>query len=145
MTPVAADVALWDALEARKAAPRRRVGKAVKDGLSERQIQRQIVKALRAIGIVCAHVPNGTRYSGDRLARVKQSAALIADGVLVGMPDLLCIHRDGRLGFLEIKRPGGVVSAEQERVAALMSMRSVPVAFVSSLDEALATVKGWGW
>lgn len=140
-----ADVALWSALEAVKPTPRRRVGKAVKGALSERQIQRQIVKALRAMGIVCAHVPNGAHYSGDEVARARQSAALVADGVIVGFPDLLCIHRDGRLGFMEIKRPGGVVSAEQERVAALMRSRSVLVAFVSSLDDALVTLMEWGW
>jgi hypothetical protein len=140
-----ADVAMWTALERVPSKPRRRIGKARKDGLSERQIQRQIVKTFRAMGIVVAHVPNGANLAGDSFARMKQSAALVADGVIVGFPDLILISRSGALGFLEIKRPGGSVSADQERVAALMGSRSVPVAFVASLDDAMAAVKGWGW
>jgi hypothetical protein len=143
--PVAADVALWDALEAVKAKPARRVGKARKDAPSERVVQRQIVRALRALGIITAHAPNGSHLAGDKLARMKQSAALVADGVLVGLPDLLCISRDGALGFIEVKREGGRVSSEQERVIALMNTRSVPVAVVCTLDDALAAVKSWGW
>jgi hypothetical protein len=140
-----ADIAMWTALEAVKAKPARRVGKARKDAPSERVVQRQIVKALRALGIVTAHCPNGSHLAGDSMARMKQSAALVADGVLVGFPDLLCISRTGALGFIEVKREGGRVSSDQERIIALLNTRSVPVAVVCTLDDALAAVRSWGW
>lgn len=142
---MSADVALWDAIESRWSEPLRRVGKARKDAPSERVVQRQIVKALRALGIVTAHCPNGSHLAGDADARMRQSAALVADGVLVGFPDLLCISRTGALGFIEVKREGGRVSSEQERVIALLNTRSVPVAVVCTLDDALAAVRSWGW
>lgn len=67
-----------------------RVGSAKDDcGLSERQIQRLIIKGLRKLGIRCAHVPNGAHLAGDAQARMRQMAALRADGLLPGFPDLL--------------------------------------------------------
>jgi hypothetical protein len=140
-----ADIAMWTALEAVKAKPARRVGKARKDAPSERVVQRQIVKALRALGIMAIHVPNGAYLNGDATARMKQSAALVADGVLVGFPDILAISRDGRLGLLEIKKEGGKVSAEQERVLALLATRRVPLEVVCTLDAALDALKRWGF
>jgi hypothetical protein len=142
---MSADVAMWAALEKVPSKPRRRIGKARKDAPSERVVQRQIVKALRALGIFTAHAPNGSHLAGDAEARMRQSAALVADGVLVGLPDLLCINRAGAVGFIEVKREGGRVSTDQERVIALLNTRSVPVAVVCTLDDALAAVRSWGW
>jgi hypothetical protein len=140
-----ADIAMWTALEAVEAKPARRVGKARKDAPSERVVQRQIVKALRALGIMAIHVPNGAYLHGDGMARMKQSAALVADGVLAGFPDILAISRDGAMGLLEIKKEGGKVSAEQERVLALLATRRVPLEVVCTLDAALDAVKRWGF
>jgi hypothetical protein len=142
---MSADVAAWTALEAKRSPAKRRVGKARAGAPSERVVQRSIVKALRQLGVVCVHVPNGTHLAGDIDQRMRQSAALIADGILPGFPDLLCINRSGAVGFLEVKKEGGAVSVEQERVAALIQSRGLPVGFVCSLDEALAAVRGWGW
>lgn len=135
----------WDALEKRKDAPKRRIGKARANAPKERVVQREIVKSLRRLGVIVAHVPNGAHLAGDVGQRMRQSAALVADGVMPGFPDLLCVGPRGAVAFMEVKREGGVVSADQERVTALIQSRGVPVAFVCTLDEALAAVRAWGW
>ena len=42
----------------------------------------------------------------------------------------------GRVGFLEMKRPGGVVSGDQERIHRALAARGCCVGFAASLDEA---------
>lgn len=123
-------------------APRKqRFGRAVKGGPSERIIQRGIVKALRRMGFLVVHVPNGAHlYGGQR-----QWQALKADGAMPGMVDLLCFDRDGKVAGLEIKKPGGVMSADQEACHKALKARKVRVATVTSLDEALDALKGWQW
>lgn len=128
-----------DALE--RPVKRTRVGKAVPGSPSERVIQRQIVKALRKAGLFVMHVPNGGHLVGGQ----RQWASLQADGAWAGFPDLLCFDRDGEVAALEIKKPGGEVSADQERCHKALKARRVRVAVVCSLDEALAALKGWGW
>jgi hypothetical protein len=132
-----------DALE--KPVRKPRFGKAVKGGPSERVIQRQIVAALRKLGILVHHSPNGSHLAGDRFARVKQTAALKADGMMAGFPDLLLIRRNGEAGFLEVKAPGGKLEASQEALFPKLQQRSSRVAVVTSLDEALDALRGWQW
>lgn len=129
----------------RRAKPRTRVGKAVKGGESERDIQRRIVKALRKIGVFVHHSPNASAMPGDRFAKLKQAAVLKADGMVAGFPDLLLIDRDGECAFMEIKRPGGSLEASQEAVLPKLRARSPRVAVVTSLDEALDALRRWGW
>ena len=136
-----ANIADWDAIERLPPVKRQRVGKAVKGGPSERVIQREIVKALRRMGLLVFHVPNGSHLVGG----YRQWQALQADGAMPGMCDLLLFDRDGEAAALEIKKPGGVVSAEQERCHKALKARRVKVAVVTSIDEALEALKGWGW
>jgi VRR-NUC domain len=145
MLTVTADVAAWTALEAKRAPAKRRVGKAVKGGPLESPIQRDIVKALRKLGYIVHHSPNGAPLGGDSIARAKQAAVLKADGRVEGWPDIVVIDQHGRHAYFEIKRPGGAVSDDQERVAAALWKRRVPMAFVSSLDGVLVALKTWGW
>ena len=140
-----ANIADWDALEMLKPKPKRRIGKARAGSPLESPIQREIVKALRKLGVIVHHSPNGANLPGDALAKAKQSAKLVADGMMPGWPDLTLINRQGNLGLMEVKREGGVVSADQEKVSELAQSRGVPVAFVCTLDEALAAVSSWGW
>lgn len=142
---MSADVDAWTALEAKRASPKRRIGKAVKGGRLESPIQREIVTALRKLGFIVHHSPNGAPLGGDQVARAKQAAVLKADGRMEGWPDLLVVNRRGETGYLEVKRPGGVVSSDQERVAKILAARGVQVAFVTRLDEALVALRGWGW
>lgn len=124
-----------------RAAPKKRYGKAVKGGPSERVIQRGIVKDLRRLGFLVFHIPNG----GHLVGGYRQWQALQADGAMPGMVDLLIFDRDGEVGGLEIKKPGGVMSAEQESCHKALKARRVRVATVTSLDETLEVLKGWQW
>jgi hypothetical protein len=124
-----------------RAAPKKRYGKAVKGGPSERVIQRGIVKALRNLGIFVFHIPN----EGDLPGGYKQWAVMKADGCVEGVPDLGLLDRDGEFGMLEIKRPGGSLTASQEELIPKLRARTPRVAVVTSLDEALAVLARWGW
>lgn len=145
----------WAALEK----PRRRtkaqmdavrVGQKSDDcGLSERAIQRIIIKGLRQIGIHAAHVPNGAHLAGDADARMRQMAALRADGLLPGFPDLILWRPlpagPTQWGLLEVKRPGQTLSADQQAMRARLTADRVPWGAACSLDSALEVVRGWGW
>jgi len=139
-----------DALEAPKRRKRVRVGSAKDDtGASERAIQRAIIAALRLHRIKALHVPNGSHLAGDAAARMRQMAALRADGMVAGWPDLLIWKRvpgwPPLVGLLEIKRPGGVLSGDQLTVQAALLHDGWPYRAVCSVDEALEAVRGWGW
>lgn len=112
---------------------------------SERDIQREIVKALRKLGMLVAAVPNGAHLAGDGDARMRQMSAMVADGLLPGFPDILIINRTGKLGLIEVKRPGGKLSAAQVNIGKMVEQRGVPWAVVYSLDDALRALKLWGW
>ena len=138
------DLAAFDALEG-KDKPRRRVGKARAGAPSERVVQREIVRSFRQLGLIVHHSPNGAQLPGDDVARFKQAAVLNADGLMPGWPDLILFNRRGAVGLLEVKREGGHLSADQERVMGLLTRWNVPNAAVCTLDEALAVVRAWGW
>lgn len=128
---------------------RRRVGKAVKGGPSERVIQRAIVKGLRSLRFRVIHVPNGGRYMGNDAARLKQAMAKRMDGEVAGFPDLILLRpiKAGgpAVGFLEVKAAGGLISERQALNHASLAGDGFNVAVVTSLDEALAALKAWGW
>ncbi len=134
----------FDALE-RRAARKKRFGKAVKGGPSERVIQRQIVKALKRLGIIVHHSPNGAMLGGDKSARVKQAAALKADGVLKGFPDLVLINRAGDVGFIEVKKPGESLEPSQAALLPKIEARCWRVAVCTCVAEAEGTLRRWGW
>lgn len=127
-----------------------RVGEKADDcGLSERQIQRLILKGLRKLGVRGCHIPNGANLAGDAAARMKQMAALRADGLMPGFPDLLLWkplpNGPTQIGVLEVKKPGGVLSTDQIAMRAALTCDRVPYGTACSLDSALDVVRGWGW
>jgi hypothetical protein len=138
------DIASFDALEG-KNNPRRKVGKARAGAPHERTVQREIVRAARSFGFIVHHSPNGTTLAGDDMARFKQASVLNADGLMPGWPDLILFNKRGAVGLLEVKREGGTVSADQERVLSLLTRWNVPNATVCTLDGALAALHSWGW
>lgn len=138
------DLAAFDALEG-KDKPKRRVGKARANAPQERTVQREIVKAARGFGFIVHHSPNGTTLSGDSLARQKQSAVLVADGMMPGWLDLTMFNKRGDVGLMEVKREGGTVSHDQERVISLLTRWNVKSAVVCTLDEAMNVWRDWGW
>jgi len=112
---------------------------------TEREVQRSILAAIRVMGLRAVHIPNGAYLSGNAAQRVRQWGALLGDGALPGFPDLLVMTRDGRAGFMEVKRPGGAVAPRQTACHDELRADGFPVAVVRSVDEALAAVKEWGF
>lgn len=133
-----------DALERPKRKPKVRVGKSRPDAPSEREVQRQIVRGLRKLGMIVHHSPNGAHLAGDSWSRMKQSAALKADGCMDGFPDLIVLSA-GRCCLIEVKREGGALSDDQVRFADACNRSFVPCFAVCSLDMALDKLRGLGW
>jgi hypothetical protein len=109
--------------------------------LSESEIQTAIVIAIRrrCPGVFVAHVPNG----GSRHKR--EAMNLKREGVVAGVPDLLIIGPTGRVGFLEVKRPGGTLSYGQVVFKRqCLEEWNLPWALVRSVEEALSTLESWG-
>jgi hypothetical protein len=132
-----------DALE--KPAPRVKVGKAYKGMPLERTIQRDIMRALGKLGYLSAHIANEGRLEGDATARMKQAAVRKADGLMRGIPDLIVFGRGGRVGLIEVKRPGSYLSAAQVACMAMIERLGTPCAAVCSVEDAVRAVKEWGW
>jgi hypothetical protein len=123
--------------------------------LSEAMVQRSIIQRLQLYGIFSVHCPNGGKRSDWAHMEARRN------GEVPGFPDLLLYAPGGRHGLLEIKRPGWKAprapaagtkpsdawkawGARLELYEALTS-RGHPVAVVTSVDEAVAAVKRWGW
>lgn len=126
--------------------PRRKSGKAG-SGMAERPVQRGAIRLLAMHGIEAVHVPNGTHLAGDRLARIKQMAALRKDGLRPGFPDLIVFgKRPAEIGFIEVKREiGNDLSEDQEDWRDLLRERGWPWAMIRQPEEALEAVREWGW
>ncbi len=75
---------------------------------SEAQIQAETVQLLQRERIFCHSVPN--EGAGSDMIRTTQ---LIALGLRKGVADLVVWWPDG-IGYLEMKRPGGSQSREQQ-------------------------------
>ena len=117
----------------------------------ERAVQREIVRDLRKIGLRCVHIPNGAHLAGDAEARARKWGAMVGDGAVPGFPDLL-VMKPGttpRTGFLEVKRPGTVPDTvgirRQQQCRDAIAMDGFPVAVVQSVDEAVGTMRAWGF
>lgn len=122
-----------------------RVGRAKKGSPTERTIQRETIKALAKLGVWAVHVPNEGKLTGSELARWKQTAVLKADGMTRGALDLIVMRAPGRVGWLEIKKPGGVLSAAQLGFMARCERMGIPCAAVCSVEDAMKAIKEWGW
>jgi hypothetical protein len=105
----------------------------------EDAIQRAVFQHLAIRGAsdcFAFHVPNGGWRS-----RVEASI-MKGLGVRAGVPDIIAI-RDGRAYGLELKAPGGRLTAVQRDAHAALTAAGATVATASSLDEALAHLAGW--
>jgi hypothetical protein len=107
-------------------------------GAPEAQIQRAIVDRLRWLGVLAVAVPN----EGKRTAVTGR--ALKGNGLRPGFPDLICMQA-GRVAFLEVKAPAGVVSGPQAAMHAELERQGMRVAVVRSQEEAVASLKRWGF
>ena len=112
--------------------------------LSERQVQRLIIRDLKKAGIGYAHVLNGWHLAGDGEARGRQMNALKGDGLYPGFPDLIVFSK-GRVGLLEVKAEGGRLQDTQKDCHEHLRREGLPVAVVRSSLDAFDTLKAWGW
>jgi hypothetical protein len=103
-------------------------------------IQRAVFDHLRvrcAPGVYAFHVPNGGRRS-----RV-EAAILKGLGVRAGVPDVMAV-KDGRTYGLEVKAPGGRLSAAQRSAHAALRAAGAIVVTSYGLDDAVAQLERWG-
>ena len=105
----------------------------------EQVLQRSVVEHLRwraRPNVWWTHIPLGG-------ARSKIEAAIFKGlGVRRGAPDLLIVI-DGRACFLELKAPGGRVTAAQHECHAALRAAGACVAVATDIDAALAALERW--
>lgn len=99
---------------------------------AESQIQRAIVAALRARGLVCFAIPNG----GAR--RHIEAAIMKGEGVQAGVPDLCVPMPAARTVWLEVKAGRNKPTAAQDAMHARLRLLGHRVEVVRSVDEAMA-------
>jgi len=69
---------------------------------------------------------------------------LKAMGLRAGFPDLVLVHPDtGKAHWLELKAPGGVTSAVQKQVHALLLNSQSPVTVARSIDQVEHFLRAW--
>jgi hypothetical protein len=107
--------------------------------MNEAQIQRAVLDHLRIRGVpdlFFLHIPNG----GLRLR--SEAARLKGLGTRAGAPDLLLVH-EGRVYGLELKAPGGRVTAAQLETLSAMEAAGACTGVAEGLDQALAVLEQW--
>jgi VRR-NUC domain len=65
-------------------------------------------------------------------------------GTRRGWPDFQIFQADDRVCFLELKRQGGRLSEDQQRIAGHLRRGGQRFEVVDSLEAAIAILKGWG-
>ncbi len=98
------------------------------------------------MGYLVVHTPNGSHLAGDKLARAKQMAALKADGVRPGFPDLTVIGKAPLVGYIEVKREG-VTELDPDQVwwRDELQRRGFAWALVNTPGGGADALRGWGW
>ena len=122
--------------------------------LAERAVQRANIRLLAMMGCYAVHIPNGSHLAGDKIARAKQMAALKADGLAGGFPDLIVMdlrspdrgNMPARQGFIEVKREGlNKLEPDQEVWRDELMRLGIPWAMVNTADGGAAVLRAWGW
>jgi hypothetical protein len=108
--------------------------------MTEQQIQKAVFAHLRqraSRGAFFWHP-----FAGG-FRRPKEAAIYKGLGAIAGLPDVMVL-RDGRLYCLELKREGGRLSKDQERVLAALRDAGASATHAHGLDQALRVLEGWG-
>jgi hypothetical protein len=103
-------------------------------------IQRALFQHLAwrsAPGVYAFHPPNGGWRSPI------EGAILKGLGVRAGVPDVMAV-KDGRTYALELKRPGGRLTAAQNAAHAALQDAGATVVTSYSLDDAISMLEEWG-
>lgn len=111
----------------------------------ESALQRQIRHRLATMGFASVHVPNGAFLSGDRERRARQMAALKADGLYPGFPDLLVYGPGQKIGHIEVKMPKGRIEESQRRCRIWLENLGHHYAVCRSVEDAEQALIQWGW
>lgn len=133
---VAHDMPLVDEIDMLGTTPKR-------NGHPERDVQRAVVAFLRRAlpaGSVVAAVPNEERGRAQtKEARARFGQARKMSGVVSGFPDLI-VAIPGRVLFLELKAPKGVLSDAQRDLHPRIRALGHPVHIVRSIEDAEAAM-----
>jgi hypothetical protein len=100
-----------------------------------------LIKALNYLirpEIVRFAIPNGGRRHIGVAKKMK------AEGLLAGMPDLGFAVEDGRVHWLEMKAPEGVISENQRGVLKKLAGLGHNTAVAWSVEEAIEYLRQWG-
>jgi hypothetical protein len=65
-------------------------------------------------------------------------------GMRPGWADFQIFHADGRVCFLEVKRPGGRLSEDQRRIADHLKRAGQRFEVVDSVEPAISVLVAWG-
>ena len=84
------------------------------------------------------HVPLGELRSAATAGKLARM------GTRRGWADFQIFHADGRVMFLEVKRPGGKLSEDQQRIADHMRKAGHRFEVVDSVGAAIETLGSWG-
>lgn len=108
---------------------------------SENVVQRAVIDFLYAVlpGVFVAAIPNAAaRKRGGK-------AGNAVPGLRPGLPDIFFIlpKHASTVHFVEIKRPGGVLSQAQIDCHAALRERGANVTTVSSIDQMRAALEDW--
>jgi hypothetical protein len=110
-------------------------------GLSEFSIHVAIADLLRRWalpGWEWTHLPFG------ELRSPATAGWLARMGVKRGYADFAFFHADGRVAFMEVKREGGKLSPDQQRIADHMRKAGHRFEVVDSIEAAISTLVVWG-
>jgi VRR-NUC domain len=106
---------------------------------AEAQLHAAVIQHLRLRAkpdLLWLHCPNGERRDAIAGAKLKRM------GVLPGAADLL-LWRAGNSFALELKAPGGRLSAAQKEFLARFAEAGGHTAVAEGLDAAVRTLEGW--
>ena len=123
--------------EGRRARPR----KEIVDRPREVALHRAVVAVLRKVGDPSwrwTHPASGEKRDPATAAKLK------ALGVRRGWPDLLLLSPAGALHCLEFKATDGELSEAQQEFRLFCIRAGIRYAVIRTMDEALATLTGWG-
>ena len=104
----------------------------------EQALQIQVAAFMDRIpGLLFWHTPNGG-------GRSKVEASILkAMGVKAGVPDILVLLPNGKVGFIELKAGKGVASPAQRQMMADLRARGCPCVEARSLEQVAETLNGW--
>ncbi len=110
---------------------------------TEYQVQCSVVAYFKLVGLECYHVPNQEARGKTPAERAKRGAQSRAMGTRSGVADLVILGAGGLSLHLEMKKPGGRLSASQKMFASDLAKIGAPCVWADNLDDAKALVVAW--